>query len=349
VDQRFKNLLEASSLGTPAARWIRSSTPADIVEDVQRRVMERHSPQILPRHAASIQALPATAGHDAQLAAGQPRTKEPTAAAEQGIQVGPTEINSSQGKATGAGPAEPGDLAGQEAAQAAFTRITSRAGTSHAARRQARRSLSKRPARGRLPLAALAVAAAVLGSAAAAYAGGLPSPIQHFAHMTFGAPAPPQDASPGTVTIIGSRAPRHTRVSPSEGGSYGGIPVVELVFQPGQSQLSTSMQAELSALLSEVKTQSPADEIAVRGYTAAYGDPGTDLKLALDRAKTVAAFLTAHGIPPSQLSVTGSHHPPTTEQIHNRTIIVIVSATAPTSQSWPTLPSPAPDQSRYQR
>jgi hypothetical protein len=107
-----------------------------------------------------------------------------------------------------AGPAEPGDLAGQDAAQAAFTRLTSRVGTSHAALRSARRSLSERPARGRLPLAAaLVVAAAGLGSTAAAYIGVLPSPIQHFAHVTFGAPAPPQDASPRPLMVTGSLAP----------------------------------------------------------------------------------------------------------------------------------------------
>ena len=94
---------------------------------------------------------------------------------------------------------------------------------------------------------------------------------------------------------------------------------VKLVFQPGQSRLSTSLQAKLSAWLREVRGHSPADEIAVSGYTAAYGTPDTDLKLSLDRAKTVAAFLTAHGIPPRWLSVTGSHDPPTTEQIYNRT------------------------------
>ena len=69
-----------------------------------------------------------------------------------------------------AGPAEPGDLAGQDGAHAAFTRLASRPGTSHAALRSARRSLSERPARGRLPqAAALAVAAAGLGSIAAAF------------------------------------------------------------------------------------------------------------------------------------------------------------------------------------
>jgi hypothetical protein len=104
-----------------------------------------------------------------------------------------------------AGSAEPGELAGQAAAHAAFTRLASRPGISHAALRSARRSLSERPARGRLPLAALAVAAAGLGSTAAAYIGVLPSPIQHLANMTIG--APPPHASPSTLTV--STAPMH--------------------------------------------------------------------------------------------------------------------------------------------
>jgi hypothetical protein len=117
-----------------------------------------------------------------------------------------------------AGPAEPGDLAGQDAAHAAFTRLASRPGTSHAALRSARRSLSERPARGRLPLAAaLAVAAAGLGSTAAAFVGVLPSPIQHFAHETIGAPPPPHGASPRPLTVASSPMPRHPR--PSDTGS----------------------------------------------------------------------------------------------------------------------------------
>ena len=117
-----------------------------------------------------------------------------------------------------AGPAEPGDLAGQDAAHAAFTRLASRPGTSHAALRSARRSLSERPARGRLPLAAaLAVAAAGLGSTAAAFVGVLPSPIQHFAHDTIGAPPPPHGVSARPLTVASSPMPRHPR--PSDTGS----------------------------------------------------------------------------------------------------------------------------------
>jgi len=113
-----------------------------------------------------------------------------------------------------AGPAEPGDLAGRDAAQAAFARLASRPGTSHAALRSARRSLSERPARGRLPLAAaLAVAAAGLGSTAAAFVGVLPSPIQHFAHDTIGAPPPPHGVSARPLTVASSPMPRHPRPS----------------------------------------------------------------------------------------------------------------------------------------
>lgn len=109
-----------------------------------------------------------------------------------------------------AGPAEPGDLAGQAAAHAAFTRLVSPPGTSPAALRSARRPLPERPARGRLPLAvALAAAAAGLGSTAAAYAGVLPSPLQHFAHVAIGAPAPPRDLTLHAPAVTSSRTHRH--------------------------------------------------------------------------------------------------------------------------------------------
>ena len=107
--------------------------------------------------------------------------------------------------AAAAGPAEPGDLAGEDAARAAFRRLPSPAGASHAAPRSARHRLTAWPARGKLPLAALAVAAAGLGSATAAYAGALPSPIQHFAHEVIGAPPPPDDIH--GQPVIPSRSP----------------------------------------------------------------------------------------------------------------------------------------------
>ena len=46
MDQPFKDLLEASSLGTPAARRIRSSTPPEVVDDVRRRMENRREPSL---------------------------------------------------------------------------------------------------------------------------------------------------------------------------------------------------------------------------------------------------------------------------------------------------------------
>jgi hypothetical protein len=112
--------------------------------------------------------------------------------------------------AAAAGPAEPGELTGEAAALAAFTRLGSPAGVSPAGPRSARRQVPARRARGRLPLAAaLTAVAAGLGSTAAAYAGVLPSPIQHFAHEIMGAPAPHHDVS----AVAG--APAHPPRQPS--------------------------------------------------------------------------------------------------------------------------------------
>jgi hypothetical protein len=101
-----------------------------------------------------------------------------------------------------AGPAEPGELAGETAVLAAFNRLASPASISPAALRPARRWLSGRPARARLPLAtALVASAAGLGSMAAAYVGVLPGPIQQVAHVTMGAPPPHPGAAPGIPAV----------------------------------------------------------------------------------------------------------------------------------------------------
>ena len=100
-----------------------------------------------------------------------------------------------------AGPAESGDLAGETAALAAFSRLVPPAGISPAAARPAWRWLSRRPARARLPVAAaLITTAAGLASITAAYVGVLPDPIQQMAHVTVGAPAPAQDHSHQSAT-----------------------------------------------------------------------------------------------------------------------------------------------------
>jgi hypothetical protein len=113
-----------------------------------------------------------------------------------------------------AGPAEPGELTGEAATLAAFTRLGLPAGVSPAAPRSARRSVPEWRARGRLPLGAALTAVAVgLGSTAAAYAGVLPDPIQHFAHEIIGAPAPHHDLSGHGPAVVSS--PTHTQRGPA--------------------------------------------------------------------------------------------------------------------------------------
>ena len=80
-----------------------------------------------------------------------------------------------------AGPAEPGELAGEAAVRAAFSRAASPAGVSSAARRPVRHRRTRRSrerSRSRVRLATvMVVAAAGLGSVLAAYIDVLPTPV----------------------------------------------------------------------------------------------------------------------------------------------------------------------------
>jgi len=117
-----------------------------------------------------------------------------------------------------AGPAEPGELAGEAAVRAAFSRAASPAGVSSAARRpvrhrRARRSRERR--RFRVGLATvMVVAAAGLGSVLAAYIDVLPSPIQQLAHEAVAAPAPHGSGARQSTTLgMGRHAPRKAQPS----------------------------------------------------------------------------------------------------------------------------------------
>ncbi len=100
-----------------------------------------------------------------------------------------------------AGPAEPGELAGETAARLAFARCPSPAGISPATRRPARRKLLRLPVPRAGLAGALVAVAAGLGTAAAAYADVLPGPAQDVAHHMIGAPpahrADPRKQQPG--------------------------------------------------------------------------------------------------------------------------------------------------------
>jgi hypothetical protein len=122
-----------------------------------------------------------------------------------------------------AGPAEPGELAGEAAARAAFIRLASPAGVSPGASRPPAHQGARRPASHRVPrrrragragrraglVAALCAAAAVLASTAAAYAGVLPEPVQQMAHAAVGAPAPRHHGSPAQAGSGSRHDARH--------------------------------------------------------------------------------------------------------------------------------------------
>jgi hypothetical protein len=97
-----------------------------------------------------------------------------------------------------AGPAEPGELAGEAAARLGLARNAFPAGISPAAHRSAPRRRSWMSVPGTVRLGGALIAAAVgLGGAAAAYAGALPSPFQNLAHRLIDAPPAHRASPPG--------------------------------------------------------------------------------------------------------------------------------------------------------
>jgi hypothetical protein len=122
-----------------------------------------------------------------------------------------------------AGPAEPGELTGEAAVRAAFSRAASPAGVSSAARRPVRHRRARRSrerSRSRVGLATvMVVAAAGLGSVLAAYIDVLPSPIQQLAHETVAAPAPHGSGSRQSTTLGTGRHTPHKAQPPAQPAS----------------------------------------------------------------------------------------------------------------------------------
>ena len=76
-----------------------------------------------------------------------------------------------------------------------------------------------------------------------------------------------------------------------------------LQFPPDQSKLSDADRNTLDGLVHAIE-QSPAP-VTVNGYADGLGTEAADLKLALERAQAVAAFLQTRGISASRLLVRG--------------------------------------------
>jgi RNA polymerase sigma factor (sigma-70 family) len=103
---------------------------------------------------------------------------------------------------------------------------------------------------------------------------------------------------------------------------------VQIVFWPGQSRLSHSIQAKLGKWLDATQAPLPTGVITVTGHTAALGTSEGNRQLSLERAQIVADFFKSHGIPQSRLSVAGTSGLLSTERMRNRTVIVNVAFTS---------------------
>ena len=176
-----------------------------------------------------------------------------------------------------AGPAEPAELAGEATALAAFARLASPAGISPAALRPARRRLSGRPARARLPMAAaLVTAAAGLGSIAAAYVGVLPGPIQQMAHVTVGAPVPQPGKSlhPPAVTDVEPGASRDPATSAAK-PTYSAAPApVSSSVSSNQLHCDRSGRALCYVVPTCTPSPSPSRTLATPGPVQSPLEPG---------------------------------------------------------------------------
>ncbi len=117
-----------------------------------------------------------------------------------------------------AGPGEPGELAGEVAARAAFIQVTSPAGSSPRRRRPVRHRKSRSASRltsSRTGMAVALTAAAAGIAVLAAYAGMLPGPVQKLAHIAMAAPSPGLASPPPSPPAGGSLAGTGSAVRPS--------------------------------------------------------------------------------------------------------------------------------------
>jgi len=172
------------------------------------------------------------------------------------------------------GPGEPDELAGEAAVvRSALARKASPAGVSPA--RPARRKPPRRTVpRGARVAAALAVSAIPLGGTAAAYTGGLPAPIQDFAHQVIHAPP--------------AHRPGHPKQYPAGDTPGHGNPVAPTASQPASPEPAKSKGAPKPPKPSKPpkphpspkpkspKQKAPKADGARRGDTVGSAVPRTD-------------------------------------------------------------------------
>lgn len=106
-------------------------------------------------------------------------------------------------------------------------------------------------------------------------------------------------------------------------------PKLGMTFGSGRSQLSDSAKVVLRRWLAEFESTTPGT-ILIVGYGDSGGTAAENSKLSLQRARAVATFIEAQGIPASCLTVRGAGDPGRT-QAFNR--LVIISVTEPPARS----------------
>ncbi len=159
----------------------------------------------------------------------------------------------------------------------------------------------------------VAVAAVVLCPIAVATAIFMASPGSQPGHLAAN-PLPPSAAVP-----MPALPPVNTSAPPKLG----------IIFGPGRSQLSDSAKADLGRWLTEFDSTTPG-VILIVGYGDSGRTAARNSKLSLQRARAVATFIKAQGIPASRLTVRGAGDPGRT-QAFNR--LVFISVTEPTSSA----------------
>ena len=78
----------------------------------------------------------------------------------------------------------------------------------------------------------------------------------------------------------------------------------DVLFSTGQAELRAGSAAKLDQLVNALSS-APERRIVIEGFTDSVGSDGMNQELSQDRANTVSAYLTTHGVPASQISASG--------------------------------------------
>jgi outer membrane protein OmpA-like peptidoglycan-associated protein len=78
-----------------------------------------------------------------------------------------------------------------------------------------------------------------------------------------------------------------------------------VLFASGKYELLSSAQETLGNVTTALEKGDPNRRIVVQGYTDSQGPEGYNMTLSQNRAETVRAYLTSHGIPPERVTAQG--------------------------------------------